>query len=239
MIYSMNQSFVLPPNCSYISSNRCSVKLLFWFERRNYVVTFPGDILNDDNIDDNRHFVMIEVAMNTFFSYDINHVCKNKDDCARNFAEKKIIAMTQRSFNISNIYTDLERILFKKESLDDDLLCFDSNEAVRQCAIAGMMGSCQIIDDLIKYNIHRRTCQRHSQESASVNIYDSNSFAIMTVKCNRMLCNGPLTIEAVKNVLNHYNITDVNGRLPGNSSRLSIKYYLFILIFFCSFFEFN
>ncbi|CAF1304273.1 unnamed protein product [Rotaria sp. Silwood1] len=236
MIYSMNQSFILSSNCSYISSHRCSVKLVFWYERRNYVVRFPGDLLNDDNIDDNRHFMMIEVAMNTFFSYDINHVCKDKDDCARYYAEKKINEMTQRSFNISNIYNDLERILYRNKSFNDhDLLCFDSNEDIRQCTIARMIGSCQIIDDLIKYKTHRRICQRHSQESASVNIYDSNSFALMTIKCNRMLCNGPLTIQAVKNVLNHHHITNIHGRLSANSSRISIKYYLFIFLFFVIF----
>ncbi|CAF1099005.1 unnamed protein product [Rotaria sordida] len=232
----MNQSFILPSNCTYISSNRCSVKLIFWYEQRNYIVKFSGDLLNDENIDDNRHFIMIEVAMKRFFSYDINYICKDKDDCTRYFAEKKIIEMRQRSFNISNIYNDLKQILYKNTNLDNDLLCFDSNEAIRQCTVAGIIGSCQIIDDLIKYKIYRRSCQHHSQESASVNIYDSNNFAIMTVKCNRMLCNGPLTIQAVKNVLNHYNITDINGRLLGNSSRISLKYYLFILIFSVDFF---
>ncbi len=232
MIYSINQPFILPLNCNYISSNRCSVKLIFWYERRSYVVTFPGDLLNDPNIGDNRHFIMIETAMNRFFSYDINHVCKDENDCARLFAEKKIIEMTQKILNISNIYFDLQRILYQKSILSNDLVCFDSNETIRQCAISGIIGSCQIIDDLIKRKLYRRSCQRSIQESASVNIYDSGNFAMITVKCNRMLCNGPLTIEAVKKVLNHYNITDSNGRLPGNSSRMSFMYYLFILTLF-------
>jgi hypothetical protein len=174
--------------------------------------------------------------MNTFFSYDINYVCKEKDDCARSFAEKKIMEMTQRVFNISNIYSDLQQILYQKAFLSEDLACFDTNEAIRQCAVSGMISSCQIVDDLVKNKLHRRSCQRSTQESANVHVYDAGSFAMMTVKCNRMLCNGPLTIEAVKKVLNHYNITDIHGRLSGKSSQVLLQYYLFVLALFLSFY---
>jgi hypothetical protein len=208
------------------------VKVLFWYQRETYVVTFPGDSFEDEIIGDDRQFMMIETAMKTFFSYEINHVCKDQDDCDRIFAEKKILQMTKRFMNISNIYSDLKRILHRESTLSNDLVCFDMNEAIRQCTVSGMIGSCQIIDDLTKHKFYRRSCQRQIQESASVNIYDSGSFAIMTIKCNRMLCNGPLTIEAVKKVLKYYNITDVNGRLPGKSSRMSFRFYLFILILF-------
>ncbi|CAF3526280.1 unnamed protein product, partial [Rotaria sp. Silwood2] len=127
--------------------------------------------------------------------------------------------MTKRLYNITKIYSDLHRLLHEKSSLSTNLACFDINEAVRQCTVPGMSGSCQIVDDLIKHKFHRRLCLHSNQQSASVNIFDSGSFAVMTVRCNRMLCNGPLTIAAVKKVLQYHNITDVHGRLPGSSSR--------------------
>ncbi len=236
MIYSMYQPFVLPSNCNHVSVNRCLVKLAFWYNHRNYSVTFTGDSLNDNNIVDNRHFIMIETAKNQFFSYDIHHVCKENDDCARIFAEKEIIQMTKRSYNISNIYSDLRRVLYEKSALSNNLACFDMNDAVRQCTVPGMSGSCQIIDDLVKHKFHRRLCLHSAQESASVNIYDSGIFAMMTVKCNRMLCNGPLTIGAVKKILQYHNVTDVNGRIPGsNSAQILLTGYLFILTNFLSF----
>ena len=154
---------------------------------------------------------------------------KREDDCARIFAEKKIPEMTQRIFNTSYLFSDLEKILNRQSFVAEDLLCFDTNESIRQCAVSGTSGSCQIIDDLVKRKLHRRSCQRHTRESTSVNIYDSGNFAMMTVKCNRMLCNGPLTTEAVKKILRHYNITDIYGRLPGKTSHMSLTYYLFIL----------
>ena len=231
MNYSMSQPFILPTNCSQKTAYRCSVKLLFWYDRRNYTVTFNADSGHENHYAaDNRYFIMIETAKDKFFSYEIHHLCKESDDCARLFAEQKIRQMVKRSYNISRIYSDLQRILNDKLALSKNLACFDMNEAVRQCTIPGMSGSCQIIDDLIKHKFYRRLCLDSAQQSASVNIYDSGSFAMMTVKCNRMLCNGPLTITEVKKILAHHNITDDHGRIPGRSTQILLNSYLFILM---------
>jgi hypothetical protein len=234
MIYPMSHPFVLPSNCKHISAHHCSVKLVFWYGRGNYSVTFTGESLHDRNAGDNEHFLMIETAMTKFFSYDIHHMCKETDYCARIFAEQKIIQMTKRSYNITKLYFHLQRLLYQKSALSENLACFDINDAVRQCTVPGTSGSCQIIDDLIKHKIHKPLCLHNAPESASVNIYDSGSFATMNVKCNRMLCNGPLTMAAVKKVLRHHNITDVNGRLLGSSSQILLTRYLFILTTFLS-----
>ncbi|CAF2463277.1 unnamed protein product [Rotaria sp. Silwood2] len=231
----MHEPFVIPSSCHHVSTSRCAVKLVFWYDRGYYNVTFSGESSHDNTLGDHRHFVMIETAVNKFFSYDIHHICKETDDCARIFAIQTIIQMTKRLYNITKIYSDLHRLLHEKSSLSTNLACFDINEAVRQCTVPGMSGSCQIVDDLIKHKFHRRLCLHSNQQSASVNIFDSGSFAVMTVRCNRMLCNGPLTIAAVKKVLQYHNITDVHGRLPGSSSRVPFPHYLFILTTFLSF----
>ena len=240
MNYSMSQSFVLPNNCTTVSARHCGVKLVFWYDRRNYSVTFTADSAYDHSVTDDRHFIMIETTKNQkFFSYDIDHVCKDTDDCARFYAEQRINQLIQRSYNVSNIYVDLQRILYEKSTLSKNLACFDMNDAVRQCAIPGMPGSCQIIDDLIKHKFHRRLCVHSAHQLASVNIYDSGSFALMTVKCNRMLCNGPLTIAAVKKILTRHNITDEHGRIPGSHGQILLTSYLFIFMTFVSLSGFN
>lgn len=234
MIYSMNEEYVMPSNCSYVSAHRCSVKLIFWYDRGNYNITFNGEWTHDSHIGDTRYFVMIEVAKNNFFSYEIQHICKETDDCAQNFAQEQINEMTKRSYNLHNIYSDLRRLLHQKSTLSTNLACFDINDGVRQCTVPGMPGSCHIVDDLIKHKFHKRLCLHSTQESTSVNIFDSGSSAMMTVRCNRMLCNGPLTMAAVKKILEHHNITDINGRLPGSSSRMLYTRYLLILTVFLS-----
>lgn len=238
MNYSMSQRFILPNDCTYISARYCSVKLVFWFDRQNYSVIFTVDSIYDHGMTDDRRFMMIETGENKFFSYNIDHVCKETNDCAHLFAERQIHQVIQRAYNIPKIFADLQRILYEKSALSKHLACFDMNDAVRQCTIPGMPGSCQIIDDLVKHRIHRRLCQHSAQQSASVNIYDSGSFAMMTVTCNRMFCNGPLTIAAVKKILTRHNITDAHSRIPGSNAQILSTSYLCILMTFFSLFEF-
>lgn len=228
--YSMNEPLTVPSNCSHITATRCLVKLLFWYDRGTYHVSFSGISFHDIHIDDNRHFVMIEAVGNRFFSYDIHYICKESDDCARTYAEEKIMQMTKHSYNIANIYSDLQELLYDKSSLSANLACFDNHDSIQQCAVPGVSGSCQVVDDLTKFKFHRRLCLHSNYPSASVNVFDSGSVAMMTVRCNRMLCNGPLTMGAVKRILYHHNITDLNGRLPGRSSQIPVAHYLLILI---------
>ncbi len=39
----------------------------------------------------------------------------------------------------------LKRILYRKAISSEDLLYFDTNGAVRQCAVSGTIGSCQML----------------------------------------------------------------------------------------------
>lgn len=226
----MSERFHSPTNCSLITTNYCSVKLVFWYEHRNYTVKFSGDdFLEQHHMGDSRHFLMIETAGKKFFSYDIYHYCRDADDCAVEFAKTKIAEMTRRFYNTSKIYNDLQRVLRRRPTLSQNLACFDMNDVVRQCTVPGMSGSCQIIDDLIRHKFHRRLCLHTIHESASVNIYDSESFSMMTIKCTHMLCNGPITVAAVKKILHRHNLTDIHGRLPGTSGQIRINQYLFLI----------
>ena len=65
-----------------------------------------------------------------------------------------------------------------------DLFCFGVNKAIRQCTVSETIGLCQIIDDRIVAELCQRSCQRTTQGSASVNIYDSDSVTMMTMKYN-------------------------------------------------------
>ncbi|UJR36961.1 hypothetical protein I4U23_029669 [Adineta vaga] len=235
MTYSMSQPFTIPADCRSISSNRCSVKILFWYDRQNYSVIFSGKTIPTNHLHHNRQVLMIETVKNSSFSYDIRHVCKKFDNCARHFAERKILEMMKRFYNISIMYSDLQLLLLDQSILSENLACFDMNDDIQQCTIPGLSGSCQIINDLIKHKFYRPLCLYNSRVSASVNIYDSKNFAMLTVKCNRMFCNGPVMVAAVKQVLQRHQIIDVNGRLTGNSLQIHLTHYLFLLMVFLSF----
>ena len=220
MISAMHQPFVIPSNCSSILASRCSVKLVFWYSHGYYKLTFSSKKSYEHLTADNRHFLMIETARHPFFSYEIEHECQETDDCARHFANKTIRQMTQRLFNTSRVYSDLQRVLDEQQQAapSKDLACFDMSDAVRQCAVYGLPGSCRMVSDLIKHKFHRRSCLPGTHGSASLNIYDTSSFAMITITCNRLLCNGPITMAAVMRVLWHHRITDANGRLSTGST---------------------
>lgn len=239
--YTFDEKFSQPENCSSIPSYRCTVELIFWFNRRNYSVIWRSESSVEVSSMENRHFLMIETRRNPFFSYDIHYTCRSSDDCIRQYVEETIFQMLQKTFNLSVIYYQLEQILYQRAWSQRNLACFDLNDSVKQCSIPGTIGFCQIVDDLLKYKLHRRSCRSSDQPSVGLNIFDSEQFAAITINCNRMLCNGPLIIPAVKKLLRHHNITDVHGRIYSRSSTRFSSYFLslifnvfFSLMVFCN-----
>ena len=72
----------------------------------------------------------------------------------------------------------------RNSNIPRDLFCFGANKAIRQCTVSETIGSYQIIEDRIVTELCQRSYQRATQECASVNIYDSGSVTMMTMKCN-------------------------------------------------------
>ena len=106
------------------------------------------------------------------------------------------------------------------------------NNYIQQCSILDPSASCHIIDDLIRRRFCRRLCLYNQRISASINIYYSNNFIIMIVKRNWMFYNGPVTIAALKQVLQHHRIIDANSRLTGNNLQIHLSRYLFLAMAF-------
>jgi hypothetical protein len=114
---------------------------------------------------------------------------------------------------------------------NNDIACFDSNEKVHQCAIATKPGACNIDQQLTGRKTITRSCDNQLIfQSQYVSIYDSGTFARFSIACNRSLCNGPMTLQAVKEVMFKHNITQtIDGRL-NHGLRLSLSYPILILL---------
>jgi len=166
--------------------------------------------------------------------YSISHQCKNKDDCAREFSENNMFDIMNRPpVNYQAIRNELFPLLSSNLPIENfDLPCFDSNENVRQCTIAAKPGVCQATDQLIGKQKTNRSCENElSTNPLSVSIYDSSNFATFTMKCNRSLCNGPLTLQTVKEILFKYNVTKtIEGRLNNHGLYLSLSSTFLMLI---------
>ncbi|CAF1660436.1 unnamed protein product [Adineta ricciae] len=111
---------------------------------------------------------------------------------------------------------------------DADLSCFDSDENIRQCGLVSRPGICQAAQRLRRNSRTKRGCNNQLYTNGkSVTAYDFGSFEI---RCNRSLCDGPLTFQAVKDVMFKYNITKtVDGQLS-QGIRHSLSFIFVILI---------
>lgn len=177
------------------------------------------------------------------YSQSTDHQCKHKDDCARDFSNKFVpMILNQSSIDFEAMKYELLPLLASNLSTEtNDMLCFDSNENIRQCAIASKPGVCEVSYELSRRTKPTRSCNRELIEifgtEPRITMFDfGGRFASLDIKCNRSLCNGPLTSQSVKEILFKYNITKtIEGRL-NNGLNLSLSLLIFIfniiLLFF-------
>ncbi|CAF1509594.1 unnamed protein product [Didymodactylos carnosus] len=163
--------------------------------------------------------------------YDIHHVCKDRGDCAQEFARTTITEMLKRQINYLSIVSELRPLVLvdPQSPNNTDLVCFDPKENVRQCAIATNRGSCVISDKLTENEI-TRYCNNDMQAMLGyLNISDLGSSATFDVHCTRPLCNGHLTLKAVKDILFKYGLTKTpEGRLNNGSQCIKISIWLIV-----------
>jgi hypothetical protein len=186
-----------------------------------------------------RLYVVLELdsfGSNTLF-YSSNHECKNKDDCAREFAINNAPEiLRQPIIDYKSIAAELKPLLLAAPSAENtDLVCFDSNENIRQCSISTIYGECKSSDYLTEKKKIIRSCDNEKYGLKKyVSIYDSGSFSTFDFQCNRSLCNGHMTMEAVKNIMFKYNVTKtMEGRLKNNSLKLKLSKIILMLIIIC------
>jgi len=183
-------------------------------------------------MDDRRH-VILQLADDgsIYLSYSSHHECKIKDDCAREFAKSSESEIFSRPrLDYRSIGNEVKPLLLARLSTDNtDLVCFNSEENVRQCSIATIQGICEVSDYITRGKIIRSCNNENYITQNYVSMYDSGRFATFDFKCNRSLCNGRMTMEAVKKIMYKYNVTKtIEGRL-NNSLRSTLSSTLLML----------
>lgn len=231
----LNTSFEIPNSCDQTTSVKyCAFRMSFWHQPWYSSVSFYIDSSNYSLNEYHSATAELSDSGSTGFNYIINYECKHKDDCALEFARNKMPDILRRLaiINYDDMRTQLFPLLISNSSIEDiDLACFDSNENVRQCAIGKKLAVCQATHQLTGQKKPVRSCNHepfHIQKS--VNIVDFDGFASFEIKCNRSLCNGPMTLQAVKEIMFNHSITKtIEGRL-NNSLRLSLSSTFLMLI---------
>ena len=226
--------FEIPARCNETGPARlCQVDMSV-SHNFNYIFfsfsTFTYNIPGDDT-----HNVWIQLADDGSLSVSsgVTRYCNKKDDCARELASSSMHELFNHpSIDSRALKAELSPLLSSNFSTGNpDVACFDSNEKVQQCAIATKPGACNVFQQLTGRKTITRTCDsKQIIQSQYISIYDSGKSASFSLACNRSLCNGPMTIAAVKEVIFKYNITKtIDGRL-NHGLRLSLSYPILILL---------
>ncbi|CAF3631270.1 unnamed protein product [Rotaria socialis] len=226
--------FDVPVQCSQVASaGKCHVVVTFWYYLQEYVVTLNAGSSNTISSSDNQRHAMFEVRPTDsyYFKYDIHHACKDRNDCAQDFARAAITEMIQRKIDYQSIISELRPLVSADSQSENttNLVCFDSEETTSQCAVATNLGSCVIADKLIEKEITYYCNTGMHARLGYLNISDSGSFATFDIHCNQSLCNELSTLKAAKSILFKYGLTETpEGRLNNSSQLIKISVWLII-----------
>jgi hypothetical protein len=240
--YNLTQPFVIPDQCSQIvSAGKCTASVTFSFDRQEYTVQFHADpSVYISGVDNTRHAYMSLLSTNSlYFSYTIEYGCKNKDDCARDLVRDGLMDILERQFPISNIKDELLPLISSSALPPNNshLLCYVSNEQIRQCGTSSKPGSCFISHHILGNTMNRTCSGGIMSDTIAVSMYQSSNHITFNIYCNRTLCNENSTLQAVKNLLFNHNVTvTLDGQLgtTGNigSKLLVPNLFLIMMIYF-------
>ncbi len=79
----------------------------------------------------------------------------NLDDCARVFAEKKMIEMKEKAYNVSEILNDFDTLLSHTDT-SKELTCYDGNRTTDLCSSPDKL--CYLEHDQIGNKTNRLSC---------------------------------------------------------------------------------
>ncbi|CAF0715209.1 unnamed protein product [Adineta steineri] len=233
----LSTTFEIPKSCNQIIlAKNCGIRMSFSYSPYYSSLSFNLQHSNYSLGDFYSASVELSDGGSFDFYYSIDHTCNHKDDCAIEFANNNIRNILRRlDFNHADLIRELSPLLSTNVSIEtSDVACFDSNERVRQCGIVTKPGLCQAAQQLTGRQKTNRTCNYESYRGEkSVSIYDFGSFASFSITCNRSLCNGPMTQQAIKEIMFKYNITKTIGGRLNNGLRLSLSstFLLSIIVF--------
>ena len=240
---SLSTPFYIPDQCGQSTlAGKCLGTIQFWYDRGEYDVYFRADPSSLILTGDNRRSVLLDFSTDTsiFFSYSIDRVCNNLDDCARDLVADMAKEILPRNLNYPAIMNELQPLITGPSRITDYPIfqCYDSNGNTQQCGTSFTQGLCAIEDVVTKNEVSINCDTDDLVGQAYVSIYQSfdDDFATFGVHCNRSFCNTRSTLDATKEVAFRYNITITpDGRLDG--SRLLISTLLISLMMLFLFFN--
>ena len=206
--YSFSDNYEIPTNCELIDDSSCQFRVTFYYDRRIYEVSFNDHLSTSSSYEK----ITIKPASNSF-DYRVARYCRTNDTCANGIAIEKIAALRQRSYNVNAIITEIG-LAISQNPAPQVLTCYVSKVETKVCnrLITQVESICKIQYDVMKNYTVSQTCQQLS-DSSYLDLYESDNSATLTIACNGHQCNNQTTLDAAREILRKYNITDASGRI--------------------------
>ncbi|CAF1338306.1 unnamed protein product [Adineta ricciae] len=210
----IGQPLHIPDRCDqYTKASDCQVDIQFHYYDRRYTVIFSTAFVE-------YYYRSLYITITNILSYTAMFACGNSDNCATDFARKKVVDLSNRTINARNVINQLRPLL--SEHRQSPLRCYDNEECT---------GICKIRVKTDKNQLDQRKCAAINQPQ--VHVFDGGDLPILDIECNRTKCNSFETADQVKQILYQNNLTDINGRINrGQKNSVSILLLLFFINFF-------
>ena len=213
----IGQPLNIPDRCDqYTTANDCQVDVQFYYYDQRYTVIFSTAFVDF-------YYRSLYITITNLLSYTAMFACDNSDNCATDFAQKKVIDLSNRMIDARSVINQLRPLL--SEQRQSPLRCYDNEECT---------GICKIRIKTDKNQLDQRKCAEI--EPPRVHVFDGGNLPNLDIECNRTKCNSFETADQVKQILYQQNLTDINGRINrGQKNSISILLLLFFIIFFIQF----
>ena len=182
--------------CSKVVARYCGTSVSFLYHTGEYTVDFRIEPVAFES--------RLIFLVPDHLGYSVTHSCSDTDSCALEFAQTKVLELSDRRYRPSMLWADLAPLIGKWRFQEAALTCFDNEECSGRCRIDYNM-----ISNLEKI----RGCYTFA-DFATVSVTDGDTSASFELGCTRTNCNSLDTFNRVKTILTSYNLTDTNGRIP-------------------------
>ena len=211
-------------NCKTKKANYCQVKVNYNYHSRRYDVQFDTSYVRS-------YSRFIYILPSNYLSYSATFSCSDNDKCALDFADKKLLDLANRTYNSIVVSRELAPLLTEARPAGSVLRCYDGETCLGD-------GMCQIEYDTKANSQKTRGCNTpYPSVPARVSAYDSGSYAVIDVECDRTSCNSPETMQKVKEILFRHNLTDANGRINSGLSFFASMMLIIVMLVFSGIFN--
>ncbi|CAF1182085.1 unnamed protein product [Adineta steineri] len=205
----------IPTSCQQRGrAKNCQAEIIFYYNDQTYVVKFSRSPVS-------HYYRSLHIIPSSVLSYTAEYSCSDNDNCAIDFASKKVLDLSNRTYNIGSVTYQLSNLLLEhRPPSDPELRCYNNEECVK--------GVCQTLYNIRTSTMSGNGCLKNT--TAQVLVLDGSFDPSLTIVCNRTRCNSPETYNKVKEILFRHNLTDINGQLNGGQ-KSCVSVFLLIVMF--------